>query len=90
VTSDVLLADHGHSVLRLPPYYPDVSPIELKRASVKQYVARKNVSLRVDDTVKMAEEKYNIITQEDWSSRCNNASGITCDLYLLLRAFQNK
>ena len=25
---DRLLADHGHTVLRLPPYHPDLNPIE--------------------------------------------------------------
>jgi hypothetical protein len=70
---DALLAEHGHSVLRLPPYHPDLNPIELIWASVKEYVARKNVSFRLDDAMKLAEEKFNIITEEEWSSRCNNA-----------------
>jgi hypothetical protein len=26
---DALLAEHGHSTLRLPPYHPDLNPIEL-------------------------------------------------------------
>jgi hypothetical protein len=39
----------------------------------KEYVARKNVSFRLDDAVKLAEEKFNIITKEERSSRCNNA-----------------
>jgi plasmid maintenance system antidote protein VapI len=70
---DALLAEHGHSVLRLPPYHPDLNPIELIWVSVKEYVARKNVSFRLDDAMKLAEEKFNIITKEEWSSRCNNA-----------------
>jgi hypothetical protein len=70
---DALLAEHGHPVLHLPPYYPDLNPIELIWASVKEYVARKNVSVRLDDTMKLAEEKFSIITKEEWSSRCNNA-----------------
>jgi transposase len=39
---DALLAEHGHSALRLPPYHPDLNPIELIWASVKEYVARKS------------------------------------------------
>jgi hypothetical protein len=31
------------------------------------------VSFRLDDAMKLAEEKFNIITKEDWSSRCYNA-----------------
>jgi hypothetical protein len=38
---DAVRAEHGHSVLRLPPYHPDLNPIELIWASVKEYVARK-------------------------------------------------
>jgi hypothetical protein len=70
---DTLLAEHGHSALRLPPYHPDINPIELIWASVKEYVAIKNVSFRLDDAMKLAEEKFNIVTKEEWSSRCNNA-----------------
>jgi hypothetical protein len=44
---DALLAEHGHSVLRLPPYHPDLNPIELLWESNKEYVARKNVSFRL-------------------------------------------
>jgi hypothetical protein len=70
---DSLLAEYGHSGLLLPPYHPDLKPIELIWASIKEYVARKNVSFRLDDAMKLAEEKFSIIKKEDWSSRCNNA-----------------
>jgi hypothetical protein len=70
---DALLAEHGHSALRSPPYHTDLNSIELIWASVKEYVARKNVSFRLEDAMKLAEEKFNIITREEWSSRCNNA-----------------
>jgi hypothetical protein len=52
-----LLAKHVHSVLRLPPYHPDLNPIELIWVSIKEYVARKNVGFRLDDAIKLAEEK---------------------------------
>ncbi|CAK1600945.1 unnamed protein product [Parnassius mnemosyne] len=38
---DNLLQEHGHSVLRLPPYHPDFNPIENIWAMVKGYVAKK-------------------------------------------------
>jgi transposase len=69
---DALLAEHGHCALHLPPYHPDLNPIELIWASIKEYVARKNVSFRLDDAMELAEEKFNIVTKEEWSSRCNN------------------
>jgi hypothetical protein len=70
---DTLLAEHGHSALCLSPCHPDLNAIELIWASIKEYVARKNVSFRLDDPMKRAEEKFNIVTKEEWSSRCNNA-----------------
>jgi transposase len=70
---DALLAEHGHSTLRLPPYHPDRNPIELIWASIKEYVARKNVSFRLDDAIKLTEENFNIVLKEEWSSRCSNA-----------------
>jgi hypothetical protein len=70
---DALLAEHSHFVLHLLRYHTDLTPTEQIYGSVKEYVARKNVSFRLDDTMKLAEEKFRIITKKEWSSRCNNA-----------------
>ena len=32
---DCLLADHGHTVLRLPPYHPDLNPIEKNKCCME-------------------------------------------------------
>lgn len=34
-TVDQIMTRHGHSVVRLPPYHPDLNPIELIWASLK-------------------------------------------------------
>nr|CAH7759611.1 unnamed protein product [Callosobruchus chinensis] len=39
---DKIMTEAGHSVLRLPPYHPDLDPIELLWAFLKQYVAEKD------------------------------------------------
>jgi hypothetical protein len=44
--------------------HPDHNPIELKRGLVKEYVARKNASSHLQDALKMAEEKFSIISKE--------------------------
>jgi transposase len=70
---DAMLEEHGHSTLRLPPYHPDLNPIELIWASVKDYVAKKNVTFNLDDAIKLVNEKFNAITKEEWASCCRHA-----------------
>ncbi|XP_077293797.1 uncharacterized protein LOC143916528 [Arctopsyche grandis] len=40
---DKILEAHGHNVLRLPPYHPELNPIELLWGIIKGKVASKNV-----------------------------------------------
>ncbi|GBP38243.1 hypothetical protein EVAR_18123_1 [Eumeta japonica] len=39
---DAILNEAGHAVLRLPPYHPDLNPIEMAWSQIKGYVANKN------------------------------------------------
>lgn len=39
---DKIFNEHGHDVLRLPPYHPDLNPIEMAWAAIKGYVSNKN------------------------------------------------
>jgi hypothetical protein len=66
-----LRAERAHSVLCLSLCHSHLNPIELKWGSVKKYVARKNMSFHVDYAMKLTEEKFRIITNEDLSSRYN-------------------
>lgn len=67
---DALLSEYGHSVLRLPPYHPDLNPIELIWSTLKNYVAKKNTTYLLNDAIKLLEEKEKLITAEDWLLRC--------------------
>jgi transposase len=49
---DNIRAAHGHAAIRLPPYHPDLNPIELVRADVKQLVGAENVSFNLDEVAK--------------------------------------
>ena len=42
-----LLAEHGHTVIRLPPYYPDLNPIEKIWGIVKTRIAAKSVTFKL-------------------------------------------
>ncbi|GJQ77634.1 hypothetical protein Trydic_g12762 [Trypoxylus dichotomus] len=58
-TFDKLFVERGHTVLRFPPYYPDLNPVELIWATVKGNVAKRNITFT--------------ITSEYLQSICNHA-----------------
>lgn len=58
---DRLLAGHGHTVLRLPPYHTDLNPIEKMWALIKDYVAHKNVTFKLEDAQNLVKEKISSI-----------------------------
>lgn len=43
---DDLLEEHGHKVLRLPPYHPELNPIEKIWATVKNWVGQHNTTFK--------------------------------------------
>lgn len=56
--ADTLLAAHGHTILRLPPYHPELNPIEKMWGIVKNWVATHNVTFKLDDVRRLAEQKF--------------------------------
>lgn len=78
---DEILQRNGHTVLRLPPYHPDLNPIELIWATVKNNVAARNINFKMEDVRKLTEEEFSRITQEDWQQRCKHVVNIE-DKYL--------
>jgi transposase len=64
---DNLLAKHGHSVLRLPPYHPELNPIEKISALVKNWVASHNVTFKTDNVVHLLYDKFSSVTPEEWA-----------------------
>jgi len=45
-TVDQLIREHGHEVLRLPPYHPDCNAIELIWSQLKSIVRTRNLTFR--------------------------------------------
>jgi hypothetical protein len=64
-SADRLLARHGHAALRLPPYHPELNLTQKMWATLKNWVAMKNVKFQLQDVQKLAEEKFSSITKED-------------------------
>jgi len=46
---DCLLTEHGHTVIRLPPYHPDLNPTEKILGDLKTRIAAKNVTFKLRD-----------------------------------------
>lgn len=69
---DKLLEEHGHVALRLPPYHPDLNPIEMIWAQVKNNVAKKNVSFKIDSVKTLTEEEFASVTVQDWMKCCQH------------------
>lgn len=69
---DYKLKEHGHDVLRLPPYHPELNAIELIWADVKNWVATNNVTFKIADVKQLAQHKFENISAEDWRKKCDN------------------
>lgn len=69
---DKILQEHGHDVLRLPAYHPELNPIELIWADVKNWVAARNVTFLHDDVIKLCTQKFNSIGPEQWKPKIDH------------------
>jgi hypothetical protein len=70
------LARYGHVALRLPPYHPELNPIEKMWAMVKYWVAMKNVTFQLQDVRKLAENKFSSIIKEGWLPVCKHVQEV--------------
>jgi len=69
---DSLLADHGHTMLRLPPYHPDLNPIEQIWSIVKTRIAAKNITFKLQDGARPALLCVNVYCTT--ATMCHNCS----------------
>lgn len=74
---DALVAKHGHLFLRLPPYHPDLNPIEFIWATVKGNITKHNVKdFKLEKLAEITKEEFGKIGAADWASRCRHVVGI--------------
>ncbi|KAH9639663.1 hypothetical protein HF086_017657 [Spodoptera exigua] len=69
---DELLREHGHEVLRLPPYHCDLNPIEYIWNLIKQRVAAKNVNQYEKEIEGLTRQAIQSITASDWKKEVNH------------------
>ncbi|XP_034837857.2 uncharacterized protein [Maniola hyperantus] len=70
--TDNVLGDHGHEVVRLPPYNCDLNPIEYIWNLVKQRVSEKNVDQLESEIESLTLEVLQSITADDWRKEINH------------------
>ncbi|XP_053406296.1 uncharacterized protein LOC128559142 [Mercenaria mercenaria] len=70
---DAIVRGYGHEVLRLPPYHPDLNPIELIWSQVKSIIASRNLTYRSADLVQIANSAFEEIGADRWRRACVHA-----------------
>ena len=73
---DCLLADHGHTVIRLPSYHSDLNPIEKIWGSMKTRIAAKNVTFKLLDVQQLAKQNFAAVTTEEWAVVCRHVKAV--------------
>ena len=73
---DGILAEQGHSVLRLPVYHPELNLIKFIWATVKNATGEQNVTFKLDDVKKLTDENFAKITPLYWKKRYDHVKRI--------------
>jgi len=69
---DKMASEHGHRVVRLPPYHCQYNPIELIWAQLKGYVAKRN-TFKIAELKPLIQEAMEKITPENWRNAVHHA-----------------
>lgn len=73
--------EHGHQVVRLPPYHCHYNPIEMIWAQVKAYVAEKNNTFRIADVESLTRAAIESITVSAWADCVRHAGKLQAEDY---------
>ena len=66
---DNIVREYGHKVLR---YHPDLNAIELIWSQVKQIVASRNMTHRINDVLQITTETFENIETSNWKNACKH------------------
>jgi transposase len=75
--------EHNHNIIQLPPYHLELNPNELIWATLKNWIAQNNTIFRVDDIIKLVDQKLASIIAEGWQRRGEHVR--TIELQLMVR-----
>lgn len=78
---DELLQKHNHTALRLPPYHPDLNPIEMIWSIVKGHVGKHNVTFKVNDVITLCERKFADMSESDWKPLCDKVKRVESEYW---------
>ena len=67
-------------MLRLPPYHPELNPIELIWAMVKNWVGRHNTAFNFNEVERLAREKFAAIGANEWGPICQKVERLELEL----------
>ena len=63
-------------MIRLPPYHPDLNPIEKIWGIVKARKAAENVTFKLRDVQKLAEQNFAAVAMEEWAAVCRHVKAV--------------
>lgn len=73
---DTEMEKYGYRVLRLPPYHPELNPIEKIWALVKKWVAARNTTYKLADVITLANDRFATVTVEEWTNICSHVDKV--------------
>ena len=73
---DNILKDYGHDCLRLPAVHAYLNSIELIWATMKGYIARRNVSFKLTDVIQLTHDAIAAVTEDALVSSCRHVEEV--------------
>jgi transposase len=75
---DDIAKEKGHIILRLPPYHPDLNPIELVCAQLKKIVSSRNFTNKLNDVLEITKAAFTeiIISVQNWENYCKHVINV--------------
>lgn len=81
-STDTILRENGFIPVRLPPYHPDLNPIELIWNMVKRKVSEKNMSrVPLSELKQNTRDAFSTITKDDWIGAIQHVNQISDDYW---------